>query len=782
MTEGWEAEALEALALVHHDPTEAARRARVVIETTDQPRAESIAERALALALKEGGDPVAALSAIQRALEAAVRADAMELQAQAQMSASLIHLELGDSAAARAASVESLSRAEGAELPRARAQHALILQRLGQTSEALSFYRESIPSLRLAGDEVWLCRALSNRAVLSMYTNDLDDALGDLTEAARRSELIGQTVIAARCEQNLGCVEARRGNVPLALSHFDRAVALCRTTMASVAGIEADRCEALLLGGLFDDAAKAALVAVGLLAANNAHGDLAEAELQLARALLGAERFADAAVLAGRAAERFETQDRRSWACFAQGLAYLAAANGMADDRNHADRGAALARRLDDTGWADLAARVRIGAAAIAEGDGLMTLAGDLLREAGKLPPRPTIEHRLAALEARISLARIEHRSALARRAFLEAARIVRAQRRLVPVGDLHVGLASRHLPLLRAALRAERPGSDPWRAIETVELLSFVPKQAQAEFRPRRHDDLTRALSELRSLRAPWWTDMGDDPIAASRRAAALEQLLLAHDRSSTHAAQGDDPLRRLSLRDWLAAAPDTTVLHVSHDGDRLRARIIGPRRRLVVDLSSELPLDVIDLAGLAGEVAADPSVRNRRALERVSCRVGEMLGPAVRAAAGTSRLVVVPGPLGRVPWGLVPGVRERAYTVTPSLSTLVEIASLEVRGAGTIAVSGPDLPAGVNETAHVAASYRSPLVLDGMEATPSAVASGLIGMRVAHVAAHGDFPRRQPDVLRDPSRRGFLVRPRSRRDRIDAGTGGSGFVLDRS
>ena len=110
---------------------------------------------------------------------------------------------------------------------------------------------------------------------------------GRLPRAPRSShESIGQALAATQVRHNLGWVAARRGDVPAALSWYDRVEAEYRAHGVPLALLLMDRCEVLLSARLAAEARANAEAAVAELAAAGMGADLAEARLLAAQAEL----------------------------------------------------------------------------------------------------------------------------------------------------------------------------------------------------------------------------------------------------------------------------------------------------------------------------------------------------------------------------------------------------------------------------------------------------------------------------------------------------------------
>jgi hypothetical protein len=138
---------------------------------------------------------------------------------------------------------------------------------------------------------------------------------------------------------------------------------------------------------------------------------------------------------------------------------------------------------------------------------------------------------------------------------------------------------------------------------------------------------------------------------------------------------------------------------------------------------------------------------------LQRAAGKVDELLfGPLVTWLDGVGSdapVVVVPtGSLHSLPWGLVPSLATRAFTVVPS--TTLWLRSGSPTGPGeheaVVLVAGPELPGARREVEAIAQQYDDPTVLVGRQATVANVTRAMRGAGVVHVAAHGTFRTDNP------------------------------------
>lgn len=118
---------------------------------------------------------------------------------------------------------------------------------------------------------------------------------------------------------------------------------------------------------------------------------------------------------------------------------------------------------------------------------------------------------------------------------------------------------------------------------------------------------------------------------------------------------------------------------------------------------------------------------------------------------------IVVPPGQLQAVPWGLLPRLRSRALSVAPSAASWLRArragadtqAAAVVQHAATgpvVLIRGPGLASRGAEVPQLAAEYSGAVVLGDGTATAARVLSAIDGARLVHIAAHGTFRADSP------------------------------------
>ena len=218
------------------------------------------------------------------------------------MSLAFILLERGQVQAALTQADRAATGLTGVDGARLLGQRALVLQRCGHVSEAIAAYGKALPILRRAHDS-WEATLLNNRGLLHAYRGSLAQARRDLERARALMGKADQRLDVAGVDWNLGFVAAVAGDVPEALSRYDKAEDYYEGEGLSVARILLDRAAVLLQAGLLGEARDVTTRAVDELTVSRAETDVAEGLVALAQVAL-AQGDATAAAGAARMAVR----------------------------------------------------------------------------------------------------------------------------------------------------------------------------------------------------------------------------------------------------------------------------------------------------------------------------------------------------------------------------------------------------------------------------------------------------------------------------------------------
>lgn len=641
-------------------------------------------------------------------------------------------------------------------------QRGLLLLRTGRTGPALELLDRAVLLLGAHRDPLVLARVLLNRANVHMGAVRLRQARADLEHCESIAVAHGAPLLAAKAGHNRGYCELLGGNIPAALGAFDQAEAGYRAHGPGILPIlEVDRARALLAAGLAAEAVTVLEAAIGAFRTQRLSQDRAEAELALARALVAAGEPEAAAARAREARRHFTARGNESWAALAQLVRARAEFPGTPHAARFAARTAALAERLRALGLSRDAvtaellavrARIRAGDAGAATGAAL-----------ARARPRGAwfaLDDRLLAHLARAELAEARGRRGEA---------LAQLRSGLTHLHEQRAGLGSRDLQAGTAALGVELTGTGLRLALESRSVRAVFAwserSRAQAfrlrPVRPPQDPDTAAALAELRhldgALRAAE-LDGHSDPRARQRHAALRRDLRDQAWRAAGSTAPAAAPAGLAQVAAQLTAA-GAGMISLLRQGDRLLALVVARETGRLVPLGSYR--DTVEsayrlLGDLDARMSRRLSPRLREVVDLSARRQCEELTRAVidplRPLLGELAIVIVPtGPLAAIPWGLLPALRGRPVTVSPSAQLWLDArrAKGESAGAGAytgpgpVLVAGPRLSHAHGEVAGIAPLYQNPVVLTGAEATVESALRAMDGARTVHLAAHGHHER---------------------------------------
>jgi tetratricopeptide (TPR) repeat protein len=747
--------ATAALEGVHDDPHRTLAVAREVLGGAEEDQeAAVIATWAIGLAHRELNDVAAACSFLRSAVVGAGGIEGAELQARIRMSLSAALSSKGLNAEAFAELDAAASALAGTERGRALMQRGLLHYQLGQIDDAIRCYDAALPPALAGGDRLGEARLRVNRALALSYAGRFPAAENDLLVAGRLAEELGQKLVLAVAEQNLGFVASQRGDVPEALRWYERA----RTSYQQlddpdrlVALLDNGRCEVLLAAGLASEAMAAAARSVASHARAGNELELAEAELLLGHAQLMAGRFAQAAETAERGRDRFQRSDRFVGAALA---GYIAIQATVLDPGRHGPPGGTslrlaigLAEELDRLGWKTESLHVRSFAARIALEQGDVEQARLQLRLAARARQRGPAAQRVQAWHAVALLRHIEGNDAGARRALEAGLRLVDVARSGLGSSELRATVARHGADLTALGLQLALAAREPRRMLAWVErsrALALLSPPA----RPPDDGQHAAELAALRQARADARDRLaaGMPAAEAKRRIDQIEQSIRGRAREASGAAS---PPGQAVVRHDLSALADRVLLeYVQADGHLV---VLGGRdgRLRLLDLGpwASLDRDVESLGFAFHRLARQASSSASRALalrtiHEAAGRIADVLVRPLLGVLGDRSAVVVPDPaLQRVPWAALPGLQGRPLSVSPSLRVHSQAVRAEPPdpAPATLLVAGPGLPGAVDEVERLREVHPGALVLAGAAATVDAVSAALGDSRLAHLACHG-------------------------------------------
>jgi tetratricopeptide (TPR) repeat protein len=829
----------ELLALALSRPNEAMARARALLAAAPAPRDASVAHQVIGIVLREFGDSDAAVREMRTALRLARRDGSADREADVLASLGSALTFAGRTRASRNALNQAVAKSAGLLRGRVLLRRAGCLQHVGDYHAALDDLNSAIPVLRAAGDQIWEARALGIRALCLLALGSVQRVAADQRRAEELLAACGQELEHADAIVNRGLTAFRTGQLPDALACFDAAEERFARLGVHDADLSAQRCAALIAAGLAGDAAREADAAIGRLARVRGQQTMrAELLLVAADCALAAGDPASAADRAAEAALLFGRQGRRWWRSHAQLTRVRAAAEAGPLTAALLGEARRCVRELTAIGSPQLVlARLTAGRTALAlaaAGQPHERLAsGNASRPAAAARLRAEAERYLAAAATECQRGPALSRAAawLARALRAEAAgdgrALMRACRRgLAVIDEFRSVFGSSELRArstahgaelaalgLRHAARLGRPRlmiewSERWRAVALAVPPVRPPadEALQADLAALRDvsDRLARAASSGRLAAAT----RQPRPGAPGRPAGPLEQerqrleravrarSLRARQASTVGSPAGtsgpgppsqSSPFAAGALLD--ALGDDRLIELVDVDG-QLHALVCGGGRvrRFPVGPAADAARAVRFARQALRRVAHGPAVSaDDAAVHAWLAALGERLDRVLLGDGGGhlgagSVVIVPPGRLQAVPWGLLPRLRSRAVSVAPSATSWLRARRADEesgddaaaasgrnvpgRGSGAghaagplggrvVLVRGPDLASGGAEVPLLASDYGADVgegrcealtVLGGGTATARRVLDAIDGAGLAHIAAHGTFRADSP------------------------------------
>lgn len=717
----------------------------------------SLAERALGVAAMNLNEIEAAVAHLRVAVAAGRRARSRARAGEARMSLASALVLRGQSGLATREIDAAVRDLEGVQAARARVQRAAILQELGKDDAALEELRRTLPVLRQAGEIEWAARALSNRSLIHTGRRAFAAAEADLLDARRLCLDHDFDLLVAFAEQNLGCVKAKRGDVPVALRHFDAAAEHYRRCGVVQASLLVDRAEVLLSVRLLDEARETVEAAVVAYQQQRRDVHVPEAQLLLSTVALIQGDTVTAAATAEAAVRGFRRLGRANSLALAR-FARLQAQVAADPSGISAERAARVAEDLEAASWKVPALEARVLAGRMALDQGRHATAHRHLAMASRARHAGPADVRARAWFAEALLRRADGRRAAALSALRAGLRIVEDYQATLGATELRAHVSLQRGSLARLGLRMALDGQDPrgvlwWSERGRASALRLRPA------RPPEHPVLARDLADLRSTMAEIEEVRGDGRSDQALVAHQVELERRIRDRCRTLGADdnGERRMLRHSVSELTESLGDAALVqYVELEGDLHAVTIAGGRIRLhflgqaekVRHVLTHVPFALHRLvkprAGSGGREAAASAV-----LQRAATGFDDLLLRPLRREVGDRRLVVVPtGALQSLPWSILPSCRDRPVSVNPS-ATMWHQAVSRPRppdGAPVVVVAGPGLPGATIEASTIAELYPGCILLSGEAATAPMLTACINGAAVLHLAAHGNMRSDNP------------------------------------
>lgn len=730
------------------DPARSRQRAQAMLAATDDPAIGSLARQVIGIVLRDLGETDAALVELRGALRLARRSRESERVADVQAT-------LGGSLAIAGRTREGLVALDrAAAAVRGAGLGAVLVRRAWVLSVLLGRFEDSIGDLRRArrafagaDDPVWEARALNLEGFARVCLGDLAGALRAFEASGVLHADLGNGADFAATVHNAGFVSFLGGDLPRTFALYAEAADRFDALGVTSPELVVDRCYAYLAAGLADEAV--AVVGDALTARPLQPRERADLLVEAAQAAHAAGDLTRAVASADEAARMLRRQGRHLRRVRAELMAVLARSESGLPPGPLLRRVERLVEAARDQRASELPQALLLGGrlALRVSSPRAAGLADDWLAEAAGYRHRGTGTTRALGW---LALALRRERSG-------DDGGVLRACDRGLRALDEH-----------QASL-----GSHELRALATghgAELASLATRTALAS------GDARRLLRWSERWRA---TALALPPATQDHDAATTADLaaLRAQHRQLEEARAAGEPTERLERR---VARLEESVRHrllaVRGAGSPRLPFSVGP----LLDALTEDATVLVELVEVDGHLHALVAARGRvrryavgdagaaaQAVEfarftlRQAARGGRsrldvaaarlersLLGPVVGAIGTDGRVVVSESSrLQGVPWGLLPALRGRPVTTTPSARLWLRARDSAAPADGRrVLLVGPGLGTGGAEVPVVAAQDPGAQVLVGDEATVEAALAAFEGAGLVHVAAHGRFRQDSP------------------------------------
>lgn len=672
------------------------------------------------------------------------RSDDVNLSARIRGTQAYILARRGDLATAERLCTEAYAAPGVDESTRAilAGQLGSLADHAGRLRDALTWFTRGIDGL--PGDPVAQANLLINRSLVHMQLRELASARDDATRATAIFAAKGLTIDEAQSRHNEGYLALLEGDVITSLHLMSQARTTLSPLSPALAAVgDVDIAAVLRDAGVAREAEDLLERAAAVFGSHGMPPARAEAEFQLARSLLPHDP-ARARRVAAAAARRFARLGNTSWATRAEAVRMRAELSGglflRSGERSpeprrvpKADEVAAAAKRLDRLGFRSEAAALRMTRELWAARHAVPS------RAPLRVAPQASMEARLLGHEARASRAAHAGRGGDARRHAAAGLDLLAEWQAGFGSLDLQTSVTMHGNGLMLVGLESAVRSGRPDIAFEWSERARLLSQQV-VPVRPPPDPALAEELEELRMLRSddPAWLD--------SPRATELRERARERQWTATGSSQVQERISLDALRSTLDA--ETAALSYLYSAAGLVAvvatasavRLVSlegwaDARRALPGLRADLDMSASMRAGSLADVV-------RRSLaDRLAALSRALLDEPLRVAGDVRRVVLtVPGVLGGLPWGMLPGMRGRSFTVAVSATQWARGHAEGPRVPDSAGfVVGPRVPRGAEEVADASDTWGVALTRMGEEASVSAVTRLAHEVDVLHIAAHG-------------------------------------------
>ncbi|WP_335986318.1 CHAT domain-containing protein [Glycomyces sp. MUSA5-2] len=626
-------------------------------------------------------------------------------------------------------------------------QRALGLWQTGRLADADRWFDEAEPHLAANGPDYMYAALFHNRANLWRDLGELQRALDSIHKAIDLYERVLIPVNRAKAIHIEALIWLDLGEATKALTAFDEVRAeYLKYAPELETFIESSYALALFSVGMFGQAADRWGEAI---ASSRLAGDLrnaANAEFWRAVAAYEDRRYDIAEQWAEQAMDSLYEQGNEPMAFLARLLILQGRFDAEQMGPDFADQVGRLCDALDQRGWTlrlnqakVLAARARIRA-------GELELAEEALRFELSGPAHEVLAESLArfAAKAELAIARDEDPMPDLRTGL----DLLDDYRTTFGSVEFQAGVSALGVQLSSKGLTHTTNHGSPAEMLQWAErcrgqALRIPPVKSSSDPNAR------EALGRLRLARQELWDLQveGAETADALERVRGLEAEIRDYDRARPGPREQAERIASSEIHE-LAESRETVVVSLFEVGGILRAVLAGGDGLRHVPL---MPLD--EASELERRLGADLDALSRTfhhperlrqsvesAMRRNATVLAEGIWDPIAGYVGDRQAVVIPhSQLAWVPWPLLPPLRGRPFTVTPSAEAWWRAVHRPAATGPAIVAAGPRLVRADSEVDAVGALYPEARLIRAEKSDPEAVLKGLDGASVAHLAAHG-------------------------------------------
>ncbi len=626
-------------------------------------------------------------------------------------------------------------------------QRALILWQNGRLAEALEWFHKAEPILERRGPD-WLYAGLyMNRAGVWRDLGNFQKGLESTQRAQELFAALGGTINLIKARHMGALLWLELGEVTRAIREFEDLRRLYREHAPEhEARLVSAYADALMRVGMYRQSAELWEEAI---AGVRLQGDLrtaATGEFFRAIVALEATDYAEAELWAHRAMETFYGMGIETWAFLSKLLALQALFDSERAGSDFSTKVEMLCAALDNRGWTMRMEQARILAARSYIRDQAFETAQEHLE-------RPVESHGYGALSA--TLARHLALAELARAEdddpFPELqAGLNKLDEYRTEFGSIEfqAGVSAIGIQLASRGLHWATEDGDPawmfaWAERCRAQALRIPPVKSSAD------PDARESIGRLRQARQRLWDIQmdGRDDTEAMRRVRELEEEIRAYDRSKPGPRLQAERITPEQIQ-LLAEERGTVIVSLYGINDHLVALVagVGGLRNVqlmkleeAVESGRRLGADLDALGApypLPDRLRQSVEASVRRNAEILSRGIWDPISELI----GDRDVVIVPhSKLAWVPWPLLPPLRGRAITVSPSAEAWWRATTRRRPNGPPLAAAGPRLNTAGTEISAIGGLYPGANLMPADDSDPELVLKALDGASVAHLAAHG-------------------------------------------